>query len=263
MKREIILVDNVEAVDSADNATAFNEAAAEVSTPDARFTADDIAKARQQEKSKVYKTVENLQEKLARLEKEAEERAAAEAERSAKRQAREAERLAEKKKQEEDEMSFKALLQTKEKEWQSQLEAERKERETAFALLEREKQYNDLVNYRAERLAAERENIIPSLIDLISGDTKDAIEQSISTLKTKSAQILEEAAAAFNGASQNSRKAMVGASITSPANGPLDNNMDPNSFSPKDISQMSMKEYAEKRSGLLSNPNNRGQGLFG
>jgi hypothetical protein len=240
--------------------TAFTEAAETVAQSGPAFTAEDIAKARAQEKAKLYPQVEKLQEELSVLKKEREERQALEAERAAKRQAREAERAAERKAQEEDEMSFKKLLKTKEEEFQAQLEQERIEREKAIALLQREREFQELNQYRQQRLEAERDNIIPELIDLISGNTQEEIEQSIAGLKERSAKIFESVATA----SQQTRKEMVGTRATLPASGPLDNDSEQRSFSPNDISNMSLADYAKNRAKLLgNNGNNRGQGLFG
>lgn len=244
---------------SAPSMDAFNAAAEDASTNTGKYTAEDLAKARQQEKSKVYKTVETLQEKLAILEKEREERAASEADRTAKRQAREAERLAEKKQKEESELEIRDLFAKKEKEFQSQLEAERQQREAAFALLQRERDFQELSAYRQQRLEAERANIIPELVDLISGNDKDEIEASIAGLKERSSRIFESVAAA----SQQTRKEMVGSRITMPASGPLDNDSAQANLSPDSISNMSMADYAKNRSKLLGSNNRGGQGLFG
>ena len=238
-------------------AEVFASEANNIPTPD--VVAEQIQKARAQEKAKLYPQVEKLQEELAALKKEREERTALEADRAAKRAERDAQRAAEKKTKEEDEMSFKKLLQTKEKEWQSQLEAERAERERAFALLEREREFQELSQYRQQRLETERTNIVPELIDLIAGNTKDEIETSIADLTSRSAKIFESVAAA----SQQTRKEMVGTRITVPANGPLDNDSAQGSFTPENIANMSQAEYAKHRSKLLGNATNRGQGLFG
>ena len=249
--------ENLETVQPVETTT--NAAFAEEVAMQNQFTADDIAKARAQEKAKLYPQVEKLQEELAVLKKEREERTALEAERAAKRQAREAEREAEKKAKAEEEMSFKKLLKTKEEEWESKLEAERLEREKAFALLEREREFQELQSYRQQRLEQERESIIPELIDLISGNSRDEIEQSIAGLKERSAKIFDSVAQV----AQQSRKEMVGTRITSPASGPLDNDSDSRTYSPDDLKNMSMDEYKKNRSKLLGNSNNRGQGLFG
>lgn len=224
------------------------------------YTADDIAKAREQEKAKLYPQLEKMKEELASLKREREEAAAREAERQS-RIAEEESRAAQlKKEQEENELSFKDLLKKKEQEFQSQLENERLERERAIALLEKERKFQELMNYRQERLEQERDNIIPELIDLIEGETTDAIEQSIATLKDKSARILDSAQQAM----QSARAQMAGPRITAPAAGPLDTNSDTQSLTPDSIRDMSLADYTKQRAKLLgSAANNRGQGLFG
>jgi hypothetical protein len=255
-------VDNVEVAEATENTplSAFTEAAEEVSTPNAKYTNEDLAKARSQEKEKLYPVVDKLKEELAILKQEREEARAKEAERAAKRAQREAERTAEAKAKAEEELSAKELIAKRDKEWQAQLESERAETQRAFALLEREREFQELTTYRQNRIEQERESIIPTLIDLVQGSTKDEIEQSILALKAKSAQIFEDVAAA----SQNSRKEMVGTRITVPASGPLDNDSASGSFNPNDISNMSLADYAKNREKLLGmTGKTRGQGLFG
>jgi len=233
----------------------------EVSEPVAKvFTADDLAKAREQEKAKVYPKMEKMAEELAALKKKAEEVAAKEAEREEKRAAKEAEKAAKAKQKEEEELSVKELLSKKEQEFQAQLEAERLERERAFALLEKERQFAELMNYRQARLEQERDSIVPELIDLIQGNSKDEIEQSIGMLKEKSSSILASAQAAM----QSAKQQMVGARVTAPASGPLDNDSEQTSYSPDSLRDMSMADYAKQRAKLLGTAaSNRGQGLFG
>jgi hypothetical protein len=225
-----------------------------------QFTAEDLARVRAQEKEKLYPQVEKLKEELSLLKQREQERDAKEAERAAQRKARETELAKKKKQEEEEELSVKELLQVKEQEWQAQLEAERLEREKAFALLEQERRYQELSAYRQQRLEQERDNIIPELIDMISGNDENEIEQSISALKTKSAKIFDSVAQA----GVQSRKEMVGARVTVPASGPLDNDSEQRSYSPDNIRDMSLADYAKNRAKLLgSASNNRGQGLFG
>jgi hypothetical protein len=231
----------------------------DVLLPNTDKVAEAIQKARAQEKAKLYPQMEKLQEELALLRSKEQEREAKEAERKAARAAREAESASERKKQEEAELEVRDLLAKKEQEWKAQLESERSEREKAFALLEREREFQELQQYRSQRLEAERDSIIPELIDMISGNSKDEIEQSILRLKDKSAQIFDSVAQA----SQQTRKEMVGARITAPASGPLDNDSDSRMLTPDSISNMSMADYAKNRQKLLGNTNNRGQGLFG
>ena len=233
--------------------------AEETLLPNTNEVADAIQKARAQEKAKLYPQMEKLQEELSLLKRDKEEREAKESERKAQRAQRDAELAKQKKAEEEQALELRDLLTKKEQEWQSQLEAERLEREKAFALLERERQFQELQQYRQQRLEQERENIIPELIDLISGDSRDEIEQSIAGLKERSSKIFDSVAAA----SQQTRKEMVGTRVTVPASGPLDNDSDSRMYSADDLSKMSMADYAKNRSKLLGTSNTRGQGLFG
>lgn len=223
------------------------------------FTAEDLAKARAQEKEKLYPQVEKLKEELSLLKQQQAERDAEEAKRKEERKKREAEAAKKKKDEEEAALEVRELLKKKEEEWQAQLESERLEREKAFALLDQERRFQQLMNYRSMRLEQERENIIPELIDMISGNSEDEIEQSISGLKAKSAKILE----AVSQAGVQNRKEMVGTRVTVPASGPLDNDSEQRTYSPDDISSMSMADYAKNRAKLLGSGNNSGQGLFG
>jgi predicted lactoylglutathione lyase len=157
-------------------------------------------------------------------------------------------------------MDIRQLLEKKEKEFQTQLEAERLERERAFALLEQEKHFQEVMQYRQQRIEQERENVIPELIDLIEGNNRDEIEQSIASLKDKSARILDSAQQAL----QSTRREMAGTRITSPASGPLDNDSEQRSYSPENIREMSLADYAKQRAKLLGEAaGNRGKGLFG
>ena len=238
------------------------EASNEALTPEVTspiFTADDLAKARAQEKEKLYPQVEKLKEELSLLKQREQERELEEARRKEERKKREAEAAKKKKEEEEAELEVRQLLQVKEQEWQAQLEAERLEREKAFALLDQERRFQALMNYRSMRMEQERDNIIPELIDMVQGNDENEIEQSISALKEKSAKIFDSVAQA----GLQTRKDMVGARVTVPASGPLDNDSEQRSYSPNDISNMSMADYAKNRAKLLGSGNNSGQGLFG
>ena len=234
-------------------AAAVVEASGETSV----YTADDLAKAREQEKSKLYPQLEKMKEELSSLKKEKEEEAARRAQLEAQKQAEE---LAIQKAKEEEELSFKDLLKKKEQEFSTQLEQERLERERAFALLEQERKFQEVTNYRSSRIEQERDNIVPELIDLVDGNNADEIEQSIAMLKEKSARILSSAQQAM----QSARQQMAGTRITNPAAGPLDNDSEQKTYSPDSIREMSLADYAKQRAKLLGTAaSNRGQGLFG
>jgi len=228
-----------------------------VEEPMAGFTADDLAKARAQEKAKLYPQMEKMANELAALKKVQEEEAAKREAKVAEREALQAEQA---KKKDEEELSAKELLAKKEQEFLSQLEAERLERERAFALLHKEQELNQLTNYRQSRTEQERDNIVPELIDLISGNTQDEVEDSIALLREKSQSILQSAQAAM----QSAKQQMAGTRITAPASGPLDNDSENNSYTPDSIRDMSLADYAKQRAKLLGTAaSNRGQGLFG
>jgi predicted lactoylglutathione lyase len=224
------------------------------------YSAEDIAKAREQEKAKLYPQMEKMKEELSSLKKAREEQAAKEAEREQRNAEELVRKEAQKKEEEESELSFKDLLKKKEQEFQAQLEAERLERERAFALLEQERKFQEVINYRQQRVEQERDNIVPELIDLIDGNSADEVEQSIAMLKEKSARILSSAQQAM----QSARQQMAGTRITNPAAGPLDNDSEQKSYSPDSIREMSLADYAKQRAKLLGTAaSNRGQGLFG
>jgi hypothetical protein len=224
------------------------------------YSADDIAKAREQEKAKLYPQMEKMKEELASLKKAREDQATKEAEREKRIAEEEARKTALQKEQEESELSAKELLLKKEQEFQALLDTERLERERAFALLDQERKFQEVMNYRQQRIEQERENIVPELLDLVDGNNADEVEQSIAMLKEKSARILSSAQQAM----QSARQQMAGTRITNPAAGPLDNDSEQKSYTPDSIREMSLADYAKQRAKLLGTAaSNRGQGLFG
>lgn len=225
--------------------------------PNKFYTDEDLARVRSQEKDKLYPQIDKLKEELDAIKREREEeRLRLENEAKAAEQANlEAER-----KKAEEELSVRDLLSKKEQEWQEQLERERQERERAFALLEREKTFAEVQNYRQTRIEQVRDNIIPELVDLIQGNTPEEIDASIAGLQDRSSRILESAQQAM----QAARRDMTGTRVTTPPAGPLDINTGNRQFTAEDISTMSMNEYAKYRQQLLSDKaQGRSQGLFG
>lgn len=214
---------------------------------------DDLARVRAQEKDKLYPQIDKLKTELEELKKQREEELAAKA---AEKEAYDAEQRA---KLEQD-MDVRDLLKQKEQEFNEQLERERQERERAFALLEREKSFAELQSFRQQSLETAREEIIPELLDLVSGESQEEIVASIEGLKARSARILEAAQSAM----QSARKEMKGTSVTTPPAGPLDINSEQRNFTADEIAAMPMNEYAKYRQRLLSDKaQGRSQGLFG
>ena len=244
---------NVSGVD-APTVTTTTANASNISVTNSKFyTDDDLAKVRGQEKDKLYPQIESLKEELNSLRKEKEEEAA--------RQAAEAQADAARVREEAlAELDSKSYADARLSELQEQLERERNERERAFALLEREKSFADLQSYRQQVVEQERDSIIPELVDLISGNTREELDSSIAGLKERSARIIESATAAR----QTAVRDMTGTRATLPPAGPLETNSEQREFTAQDIASMSQNEYAKYRDRLLS-PSARGKtrGLFG
>lgn len=215
------------------------------------FSEADLAKAREQEKAKLYPQIDQLKNELAELKRDREERLEAEriAQEEADRQARE---------QQEAEMDVRELLSKKEMEWEQRLEQERLERENAIALLEKEREFSAITEYRTQRLAEIGDDIIPELRDLVTGNTKDEIDASIAGLAERSSRILEGAQAAM----QQARSQMQGTRVTAPVT-ELDTDSAQKQFSPEEIAAMSMADYQKYRSTLLGQSGDNNRGLFG
>jgi hypothetical protein len=141
-------------------------------------------------------------------------------------------------------MDTRELLSLKEKEWADQLEEVRKENARNLALVERERQYASLTEYRNRRVQEEQDNIIPELVDLISGNTPEEVEQSITGLRDRSSKILDSASQAM----QSARREMTGTRPTLPPT--MENNSDQQQFSAEQIAAMSVTEYAKVRDRL-------------
>ena len=201
------------------------------------YTEEDLKRVRENEKNKLYDTIESLKGEVNLLAKDREDRLA-EAELLRKAAEEEARKKAE------EEMSTRELLSLKEKEWQAQLEEVKQENARNLALVERERQYAALVEYRNRRVQEEQDNIIPELVDLISGNTPEEIEQSITGLRDRSSKILDSAQSALSSA----RREMVGTKPTLPPT--MENNSDQQQFTAEQIAAMSVTEYAKVRDSL-------------
>ena len=221
------------------------------------YTEEDLARVRSQEKDKLYPEIERLKEAVSSLTKEKEEKAARQAEEAA---AEAAALEAKQRAKLEEDLDAKGLVELKTRELQEQLERERQERERAFALLERERSFAELQAYKQNLIETERDNIMPELLDLVTGNTPEEVAASVEGLKARSARILESAQSAM----QNARKEMRGASVTAPSAGPLETNSENRQFTAADIASMSLEDYAKNRGRLLS-PGAQGKtkGLFG
>lgn len=229
---------------------------------ESRFTAADLERVRQEEKDKLYSRLSKVDERSEALEAELkqlrEERQAREAEEAQRQQAEEDAAKA----KAESEMSAKKLLEERSSEWEKRFAQIEREREQERAALAKESEYNKLRAYIQERAGAERENIAPELVDLISGNTPEEVDASIEMLKDKTSQIFQS----VQSAQETARSQMRGVAATGyTGNGPTDGDAGSRQLSADDIKSMPMAEFAKYRSQLLGAAANKSnnRGLFG
>jgi DNA repair exonuclease SbcCD ATPase subunit len=228
------------------------------------FSEDEVHKIRQQEKDKMYKRLEDADGRVKAMEeqlsiinaerekaiKEAEERARKESEIL---RQREVEELSAKELLAKREDEFNQRINQVEEEWSrkfSELDAQRQAQE---AILEKERYMQQLDTYRQRRLQDEQETIIPELRDLVSGNTEEEIESSISVLRERSNAIIES----IQRASQPTRP--KGAPVTAPPTGPLENQQEYQTLTADDIRNMPMDQYVKMRDRLLNARTQRGR----
>jgi hypothetical protein len=158
-------------------------------------------------------------------------------------------------------MSATALLEQRTQEWETRFAEIQADREREREALAKESEFNRLRAYTQERLAAERNNIAPELIDLVTGNSQEEIDASIGVLKNKTLAILES----VQQAQTANRAQMRGVSTAGyTMQGPTDNDSGFRQLSADDIKNMSMSEYAKYREQLLgaASDSYRGRGLF-
>lgn len=208
------------------------------------FTAEDIERARQQEKEKLYPQLQQVDAMRAELDELKAEREAA------RKAAEEAEAAAEaaRKAAEEEKMSVRDLLVARDQEWNARFNQLEEQRRMSEAMLEKERQYGALMEYRQNRIAAlQQENsVIPALYDYIGGDNEEQIEASIADAQRRTQEILM----GVQQAQQQAWVGMRGTAPTAPVGGPLENVPLDKPISAQDVSNMSMAEYARNRGRL-------------
>lgn len=218
------------------------------------FTEEDMAKARREEKDKLYSKLESMEEQLKAftaereaIRKQAEEAAAKEA--------------AERKAREEAEMDARQLLSLKEdewnqrvnqvqSEWEQRFNAMQQEAEAHKALLEKERQFQELQAYQDRRLAEEQENIAPELITFVQGNTPEEIEAAIERVKATSYAIMQSIQ---QSQSASVRPKAIPTTGGTPS-GPMENSTEQQQLSLADIQAMSMDQWKQVRDRVLRSP---------
>jgi DNA repair exonuclease SbcCD ATPase subunit len=246
---------------SAPSPAAFTHGA----TAERVFSAEDIAKARQEEKDKLYSDIKTLKDQFTSAQKTLQEIQDQKAQELAEAQRKQAEKDSAAKTKQEEEMSAKALLESKLKEtndtWEERFNKLQQERDNDRALATKEREYNDLVDYRNSQLQANANDIAPQFHNFVTGNSKEQIDSAIAQAKAATQSIFDEVAAARQ--QQPQQRGVSATGYT--ALGPLDGQMGQKTYTPEDINAMSMAEYAEfrQKSGLAGNEAARSRGILG
>lgn len=226
---------------------------------DFQFTAEQIEKARREEREKV-------QREKARLKELADAQKAELEELKQWREAKQAEELARQKKADkearreaEKDLSAKEILAAREAEWEQRLNGY----EQKFAQLEAkaalERQVMELKVYINQRVAeAQREGLIADqFVDYITGSTPEEVEASLDRAIQKTEQIKQEIAAERTGTPQPRGVSVA----TGPAELPSDLGGLRETGDQVDYTKLSLKEYLEKVRPTLG-ISGGGKGLF-
>ncbi len=205
-----------------------------------------VERARQEEKDKLYPELTSLRSELKTLQeqRQAEIDAAA---------ATAAAAEAEAQRQREAEMDARGLLETRSSEWESRFTELQQQIASRDALLEQERRYTDLMAHRSNVMLQRGDNILPELRDLVQGNTPDEIDRSVALLEERSLSILQ------NVAPTAPPPPPRGPSVTAPPVGPMESGSSTRTYTPQELKDMPMSEYAQLRDRLLgaANPTRR------
>lgn len=230
------------------------------------FTAEEVEAIRKQEKDKLYKElnkqderVKTLQEQIDLFNKERDEQAriAEEARQreEAERKAREREELTAKELLMKTEDEFTQRLNSAQQEWESKFAQLEAEKQAQAALLEQERRYQELNSYKSRRIQEEQDNLMPELIEFVTGNSEEEIEASISAVAARTSAIISNIQQAIP---QNRVRGVPPTGY--PPTGPLENMTEQQTFTAADIANMSNEEYAKVRDRLLASARpNRGR----
>lgn len=249
---------------------AFNEAVQQVAPSNQAiptgkvFSETDVENIRKQEKDKMYKRLEDAdarakameeQLKLLNLDRQAAIKQATETARKDEetRKQREFEELSSKQLLSKTEDEFNTKIKDIDAAWQARFASIEEDRASQQALLEKERELRELETYRQRRMHEEQENIIPELIDLVSGNTLAELDASVEILRERSAAILLSVQQATQ------PRQPKGVSVTSPVSGPMENQQEYQTLNSDDIRNMTMDQYVKMRDRLLVSRSNKGR----
>lgn len=213
------------------------------------YTEEDLQAVREQEKGKLYKRLETLEASLASTQSTLTTAQRLAQEKVDAAEAEERKRLDAIANEEKEKLTLRDQLKLEAQERQKMkqefeaklLESDRK-REAQDAIQAKEREYLQFEAFKERQISAEKDDIAPELLDLVTGSTPEELAVSIASLKAKTASILE----AMQQATQNARQNTPGTRVTSPGTGLPDTNLGQNTDI-QDIASMSMADYAKNR----------------
>ncbi|MGH3407551.1 MAG: hypothetical protein ACRDRJ_34385 [Streptosporangiaceae bacterium] len=91
----------------------------------------------------------------------------------------------------EEDRELRLLIDQRTREWDQRFKRMQDELDRKNALIDQQRQRADMRAYAQRRVAEERDEIAPELIDYIGGDTIEAVEASIATARSKTASIVD------------------------------------------------------------------------
>ena len=203
-------------------------------------TWDDVERAREEEKNKLYPRLTKAEEELAAFRAEQVER-----EKAAKKAAKEAEeaRLA----AEREKLTAAEQIELMRSEQEKRFAAMQEELEMERTLRQKEREWSDLMQYKAGRLNEVADQLMPDLVEYISGNTREEIDLSIQRAIDKTNQIMGNVQQQLQGI----RAAAPGVAPTgAPATGPGGMDGTGQVLTPDDIRNMTAEEYAASREQL-------------
>lgn len=219
------------------------------------YTQEFLERARSEERDKMHGRLQTIEQEMQAQREQREQREREIAEQAAQ-EAAEAERT--RLEGLPIEQRVQELQQSWEQRWQ-----QRNEQDAAREALEaQERRFNEVQNYRAKRVGEESDLIHPTLRDLVTGNTEEEVERSITDLKARTDAIV----GTMREATVAQRQAMPGVAPTgAPPVGPMDQTSGYQSITSADIAAMDPATYAKNRPALMEALRRKTQteGLYG
>lgn len=204
------------------------------------YSEAEVGAIRKEEKDKLYDRLTAMESELATA--------------RADREAREAAQAAEKAAQEaalqaslDEEKTVRQLLSEREQAWENRFKDLEADRARERALLDQERRFNEVQEYRRNRIEQESNDIFPQLRDLVQGASEAEIDASIELMKQRSLSIDENYKAGF----QAQRAAVRGTQVTAPPVGPMEQQLAYQTLTERDIAAMDPAEYARNRPAIM------------